>query len=212
MKVDQDLKVRNDGKVDGTAIIAFSKEFISMIESMGGGKGEFEKELKNPEQPKDLPPGASVKATFYKSGDWVGNKIEFKGVPADKLDELDTTSDNATGSSNDGQSFSLTKEGSNWHFRGVMDMTMGGSSSTTTTAKKGVTTKKGATTKATTTVPNPLGDLDMSEMFKNMKAEIRVKITFPGKVIKANGKVSGNSVTWTPEMGKKITMDAIAKA
>lgn len=214
IKLDEDLTVRKDGKIDGTAIIAFSKDFVGIIDSMGGSFGSssesgskttkpksFEEQMKHPSAPKGLPPGATAKATFYKEGNWIGNKIVFKGVPADKLDQLDTTSSAATGgSSSDGQTFKLTREGSNWHFRAVMDMSSGGETTTTVKGQKRV---KGATT----TTP----DFDMSAMFGNMKADIRIKVTFPGKVIKANGKVKGNSVTWTPQLGKKITMDAIAK-
>lgn len=218
IKVDEDLTVRKDGKVDGTAIVAFSKDFVSMIDSLGNSMGSssgsgsattkkqksFEEQLRNPDPIKGLPAGATAKSTFYKQGDWIGSKITFKGVPADKLKDLDTTASAASGgSSSDGQDFSLTKEGGNWHFRMVMDMSSAGAGlGETTTTVKGQKPAKGVTT----TSP-----LDMSAMFGAIKAEMRIKVTFPGKVIKSNGKVSGNSVTWTPAFGKKVIMDAVAK-
>ena len=57
-------------------------------------------------------------------------------------------------------------------------------------------------------------DLTKSMMkgLKSAKPELRIKFTFPGKVLKSNGKISGNSVTWTPELGKNLTMTAEAKA
>ena len=54
----------------------------------------------------------------------------------------------------------------------------------------------------------------MSAMMGATKPELRVKFSFPGKVMSASkgGKISGNSVTWTPVFGKKLVMKAVAKA
>jgi type II secretory pathway pseudopilin PulG len=46
-----------------------------------------------------------------------------------------------------------------------------------------------------------LGDLDL-----------RVSITFPGKVTQSNGEVEGNKVTWTPKLGEANTFEATASA
>ena len=43
-------------------------------------------------------------------------------------------------------------------------------------------------------------------------ADIRVRLTFPGEVISANGDVDGNSVTWRPQMGESTDIRAVASA
>jgi hypothetical protein len=43
-------------------------------------------------------------------------------------------------------------------------------------------------------------------------AEIRVKLTFPGKVESGTGSISGNSITWTPKMGENTPIEAVASA
>lgn len=43
-------------------------------------------------------------------------------------------------------------------------------------------------------------------------ADIKIAITFPGEVSDTNGQVSGNTVTWVPKMGEKLTFEATAKA
>lgn len=43
-------------------------------------------------------------------------------------------------------------------------------------------------------------------------AEIRIRLTFPGEVVSANGTVDGNSVTWTPKFGETLDIAAVANA
>jgi hypothetical protein len=43
-------------------------------------------------------------------------------------------------------------------------------------------------------------------------AELRVRVTFPGEVIEANGEVDGNSVTWTPVVGERTDIEATGSA
>lgn len=43
-------------------------------------------------------------------------------------------------------------------------------------------------------------------------AEIRIAITFPGKVISSNGTQSGNTVTWQPKFGDRLEMSAKGSA
>lgn len=43
-------------------------------------------------------------------------------------------------------------------------------------------------------------------------AEIRVAITFPGAVTSSNGQVDGNTVTWTPKIGERTELTAVASA
>jgi hypothetical protein len=43
-------------------------------------------------------------------------------------------------------------------------------------------------------------------------AELRIRITFPGEVTDSNGDVDGNTVTWTPEIGERLEIEATASA
>ena len=43
-------------------------------------------------------------------------------------------------------------------------------------------------------------------------AQLSVKLTFPGAVSSSNGTVQGDSVTWTPKIGKKTPLTAVAGA
>ncbi len=40
--------------------------------------------------------------------------------------------------------------------------------------------------------------------------DIKIAITFPGRVISHNGELDGTTVTWRPKAGEKLTMEAIA--
>lgn len=43
-------------------------------------------------------------------------------------------------------------------------------------------------------------------------AELKIQITFPGAVSDANGEIDGNTVTWVPELGKRLDLQATASA
>ena len=43
-------------------------------------------------------------------------------------------------------------------------------------------------------------------------AELKIQITFPGAVSDANGQIAGNTVTWVPEIGKRLDLQATASA
>ncbi|MGB9376693.1 MAG: hypothetical protein WCB04_04175 [Mycobacteriales bacterium] len=42
-------------------------------------------------------------------------------------------------------------------------------------------------------------------------AETRIRLTFPGEVIKSNGKIDGRSVTWHPKIGQRTKLTAEAR-
>jgi hypothetical protein len=56
---------------------------------------------------------------------------------------------------------------------------------------------------------NPLGDAAQQTL---SSAQLSVKLTFPGAVTASNGQVEGNSVTWTPKIGEKMPLTAVASA
>ena len=205
IKLDMDMKVKGDTKIDGTMIVAFNEELMKSFEGMAGSMDTSKKKSKTPttkqksfeEQTKDgvkqaqagLPKGSTAK--LYKKSGWLGQEITFKGQDASKVLELgnDTTSKagGSTGNATDNKStLSITKVGGKMILKGKLDM--GGDTGTDSSG------------------------LDLGSMMKTMKPEMRIRFTFPGKVIKSNGKVSGKSVTWVPVLGKNLTMTAEANA
>jgi hypothetical protein len=43
-------------------------------------------------------------------------------------------------------------------------------------------------------------------------AQLKIAITFPGKVVSSNGQIDGNTVTWEPKVGEITTFEATASA
>lgn len=195
-----DMKVRADTKVDGTMVVAFSEETMKMFESMGAGlvdknsktpttkQKSFEQQTKDSikESQAKLPKGSTVK--LYKKDGWIGQEIKFNGVDAATALSAGTSAGSGTGTTANANTLTIVKKGDMLELNGVLDMAGGTGDSA--------------------------GGPDMSAMMGSTKPELRVKFTFPGKVAKASpgGKISGNSVTWTPAFGKKLVMKATAKA
>lgn len=50
----------------------------------------------------------------------------------------------------------------------------------------------------------------LSDSIAASKPDLRIRFTFPGKVLETNGTVSGKSVTWVPEINKVTSLDAKA--
>lgn len=53
--------------------------------------------------------------------------------------------------------------------------------------------------------------LDLGKAVNNAP-DIRIRLTFPGEVLKSNGKISGRSVTWYPKLGQVTALRAEARA
>jgi hypothetical protein len=51
---------------------------------------------------------------------------------------------------------------------------------------------------------------DAQQIFSS--AQMKLTITFPGKVKESNGQVDGNTVTWTPKFGERLELHAVADA
>lgn len=62
----------------------------------------------------------------------------------------------------------------------------------------------------TTDTPTDPQEKAIAERFKKT-AETRIRMTFPGEVLKSNGKIDGRSVTWHPKIGEKTTLTAEAR-
>lgn len=202
IKLDMDMKVRADTKVDGTMVVAFSEETMKAFEGMSAGlvdkksktpttkQKSFEQQTKDSvkEAQAKLPKGSTVK--LYKKDGWIGQEIKISGVDAATALNAGTSAGSTTGPASDANKLSIVKKGDTLELNGELDLAGAGGTGDSTEGP------------------------DMSAMMGATKPELRVKFSFPGKVMSASkgGKISGNSVTWTPVFGKKLVMKAVAKA
>lgn len=185
IKLDMDMKIKSNEKIDGTFVVGFS---TALIEMMGQKKADFIKEMQSGMKTSDLPKGAKTKV--YDKNGFVGTQIEFKDLPAREFSKATGAAAGAaasTGGGASGDDFKLvkSKDGKSWNFSGTMDL-------------------KGGDTET--------GTPDMSALGSTMKAEVRIQLTFAGKITKHDkaGKVKGKTITWSPKMGEKIVMQATA--
>ena len=114
IKMDMDMKVKKDGNVDGSAVIAFSSQILEMS---GQKKSEMVASIKK--DWKDLPKGA--KAEIYDKDGYIGQKITFKDMPASEFGKA-TASAGSTNPTGGGDDLKLVKVGNTWKFTGTMDM------------------------------------------------------------------------------------------
>ena len=199
IKLDIDGKVQPDGKVDGTMVVGFNSTFMAMLTSMGsidttpGKKPATADSMWADAITKAKKTPGVTKASRYKKNGFDGLQLDFKGLPASQVISLGNASTSAASSSGTPSKSKLTivRKGDTLVLTGLLDM--GGSTGSGTGSGSDELTKS------------------LSSAMKGSKPELRIKFTFPGSVIKSNGKISGKSVTWTPEMGKNLTMTAEAK-
>jgi hypothetical protein len=92
-------------------------------------------------------------------------------------------------SGTNGNDLSITRVGDTFRVSGTLDM-----SSTTGTSGAAAS-------------PPPI---DLSAF--GAAPQLRVRLTFPGDVVSANGVVDGRTVTWTPKAGEKLDLRAVARA
>lgn len=50
----------------------------------------------------------------------------------------------------------------------------------------------------------------LEDAFQN--ADMRIRISFPGEVTESNGEIDGNTVTWVPQIGQRLEIQATASA
>ena len=84
----------------------------------------------------------------------------------------------------DPESLSIVREGDTFVVSGALDLSQGLSGATGATG---------------------------AEQFLE-SAEIRIAITFPGEVTESNGEVDGNTVSWAPEFGERVDIQATGSA
>jgi hypothetical protein len=113
MKMDMNLEINADDTVDGSVVMAFSRDFMDMAGMMGEdadmddlleGFMDFDPESE------DVPDYASVEP--YDDGDFVGQQMNFDGAPLEEFSE-----------GADMSGMSIVREGDQFVFQGDMDMT-----------------------------------------------------------------------------------------
>ena len=125
-------------------------------------------------------------------------------------------------------SFTIVNDGATITF-GIKPGTTTTSSTTTTTAPTGAvappatadgsstpTTTTNATTNTTNNTTTTLGDNDeaLNAFLDKYPGSVVLKVTFPGKIISANGSIKGKTVTWksTVRAEEVDTVSAVANA
>jgi hypothetical protein len=80
----------------------------------------------------------------------------------------------------------ITREGDVFHVSGTLDLSSGLSGAT------------------------GVSGFDPSTFLQG--AQLQIRITFPGEVSESNGQIDGNTVTWVPEIGQRLDLQATASA
>ena len=183
IKSNVEMKIKPNDKLDGTIIVAITDQFLTVS---GKSRDVALKELKAEmaKSSTSLPKG--VKTSFYDKGSFVGQQVEFKDLPASEFNKVsgDAASTATAALGLTGASVALVKKNNTWEFSGTLDL-----SST-----------------------EGLDQASLGSAAK-LKPDVKVKITFPGKIISKDkwAKVSGNTVSWSPKPGEKVVMKVVAK-
>jgi hypothetical protein len=134
--------------------------------------------------PSDAP---GVTTEPFEDEEFAGQQFNFESVPIAQFNQSQVTGPTGLTGVPATDTLSITRQGDTFVVVGVLDMSGGG-----------VT---GAT--------NPFGGTG-AELLQS--ADIRIAITFPGDVIEANGQVDGNTVTYRPQFGDRLEIDATGSA
>ncbi len=175
VKLDVDLTVSDNDTVSGTYIIALDR---SVLQLTGQDADQLYDQIAADFDPSGLPEGASAEIAKYDQDNFVGATLTVKNVPIADINDLGGTADPTSTNT-----FSLSHDGDEYHFRAVID------------------TSSSAVGESPISVPAQVTD----------SAEIRVKMTFPGEVTETNGSKDGTSVTWQPKLGETAELTATAK-
>lgn len=129
------------------------------------------------------PAQGQVSQQPYDDGTYAGTQMNFTGVPISQFQ-----------SGSNGNDLSITRDGDTFRVSGTLDMSTAGGTS-------------GGSSGGSSASAAPI---DLSAL--GASPQLRVRLTFPGDVLSANGVVDGRTVTWTPKAGEKIALQAVASA
>jgi hypothetical protein len=132
-------------------------------------------------------PGVTVEP--FDDGEFAGQQFIFEDLPIEQFNSGGIAgASGATSVAGAGDTLQIARQGDTFVVTGVLDLSSGLS---------GVT--------------GPFGGTGGAEFFES--ADIKIAITFPGEVLQApGGEVDGNTVTYVPEFGERLEINATGNA
>ncbi|HET9249272.1 MAG TPA: hypothetical protein VFP13_04935 [Actinomycetota bacterium] len=185
IKLNMNLGINSDDTVSGTVEFGVQKELLDLT-------GQSVEDLLGSDAPipSDVP-GVTVEP--FDDGEFAGQQFIFEDVPLAEFNSGGFVG--GTGASGvsgltgaAGDTLNIAREGDTFVVTGVLDLSTG---------------LTGAT--------GPFGGTGGAQFFES--AEIKIAITFPGEVLQApGGQIDGNTVTYVPEFGERLEIDATGSA
>jgi hypothetical protein len=183
IKLNVDLGINADDTVNGTIVLGVQKELLELT-------GQSAEDLLGDADL--IPTGATgVVVEPFEDDEFVGQQIIFEDLPIAEFNADALGASGATGISGvtgaGGDTLNIAREGETFVVTGVLDLSSGLSGAT-----------------------GPFAGTGGAQLFEN--ADIQISITFPGEVVQANGEVDGNTVTYVPEFGERLEINATGSA
>jgi LppM domain len=183
IKLNVDLGINADDTVNGAVVLGVQKELLELT-------GQSAEDLLGDADL--IPTGATgVVVEPFEDDEFVGQQIIFEDLPISEFNSGALGASGATGISGvtgaGGDNLNITREGDTFVVTGALDLSSGLSGAT-----------------------GPFAGTGGAQLFEN--ADIQISITFPGEVVRANGEVDGNTVTYVPEFGERLEINATGSA
>ena len=183
IKLNMDLGINDDNTVNGTVVLGVQKELLQLT-------GQSAEDLLG--EADLVPTGATgVVVEPYEDDEFVGQQIIFENLPISEFNSGALGASGATGISGvtgaAGDTLNIAREGDTFVVTGVLDLSSGLSGAT-----------------------GPFAGTGGAQFFES--ADIQISITFPGEVTQANGEIDGNTVTYVPEFGERLEINATGSA
>ena len=182
IKLNVDLGINADDTVNGAVVLGVQKELLELT-------GQSAEDLLGDADL--IPTGATgVVVEPFEDDEFVGQQIIFEDLPISEFNSGALGASGATGISGvtgAGDNLNITREGETFVVTGALDLSSGLSGAT-----------------------GPFAGTGGAQLFEN--ADIQISITFPGEVVQANGEVDGNTVTYVPEFGERLEINATGSA
>jgi hypothetical protein len=183
IKLNMDLGINADNTVNGTIVLGVQKELLQLT-------GQSAEDLLGDADL--IPTGATgVIVESFEDDEFIGQQIIFENLPLAEFNSGALGASGATGISGvtgaAGDTLNIAREGDTFVVTGVLDLSSGLSGAT-----------------------GPFAGAGGAQFFES--ADMQISITFPGEVAQANGEVDGNTVTYVPEFGEVLEINATGSA
>lgn len=180
VKIDSQLELHADDTADGSVVVALSKDLANVAGSLGGQDLGALFDQVGP----GIPEGTESEP--YEDDDYVGQRYEFEGTALSEISRPDA-------------GFSIVHSGEEFVVEGLLPMSR--------------MTPEGMNPEdlGDSGFGDQLGGLDLGNFEDLMDSmEVQLQITFPGRVLEANGEIDGDTVTWRPVPGEDLEIMARA--